>query len=166
MKNLYCVNMFKGTELEGQQFILADTSLEAKEKARDNKETCQEFDYVPVRVITNTGRVFPVKKEEVMDEFKNPTYKDSYIIIDEYNISIIEFQDKNDCEGLEITFDTAKTNELSLAINDGFELFDSLVEDGTIDKNSRKEYCIEATNKRTGEVKRAFTAISINSIED
>lgn len=160
MKNLYCINMFKGTELEGQKFILADSILEAKEKAIDNTETCQEFDYVPVRVITNTGKVFPVKKEEVMDEFKNPTYKDSYMIIDEYKISIIEFQDDDDEIGKEITYDTAKTNEFSLVMKEGYDLFDSLVEDGTIDRNSTKEYSIIVTNKRTEEVKRVYIKIN------
>lgn len=160
MKNLYCVNLFKGTELEGQKFILADTAVEAKEKARDNIETCQEFDYVPVRIMANTGKVFPVKKEAVMDEFKNPTYKDSYMIIDEYNISIIEFQDDDDEIGKEITYDTAKSNEFSLVMKEGYDLFDSLVEDGTIDRNSTKEYGIIATNKRTEEVKRVYVKIN------
>ncbi len=164
MKNLYCVNLFKGTELVGQKFILADTVVEAKEKARDNIETCQEFDYVPVRIMANTGKVFPVKKDKVMDEFKNPTYNDTCMIIDEYKISIIEFQDENDCEGLEITYDVTKTNRFSIAIDEGFELFNSLIEDGTIDKNSSKQYCIEVTNKRTEETERAFTVININSI--
>ena len=160
MKNLYCVNLFKGTELEGQKFVLANTVLEAKEKAKDNTQSCQEFDYVPVRIIVNTGRVFPVKKEAVMDEFKNPTYKDSYIIIDEFNISIIEFQDENDCEGLEITYDTAKSNELSLVMQEGYDLFDSLVGDGTIDSKSTKEYSIIVTNKRTEETKRVYIKIN------
>ena len=161
MKNLYCVNMFKGTELEGQKFILADNALEAKNKAKDNNtETCQEFDYVPVRVIVNTGRVFPVKKEAVMDEFKNPTYKDSYMIIDEYNMSIIEFQDDDDEIGKEITYDTVKSNEFSLVMKEGYDLFDSLVEDGTIDRNSTKEYSIIVTNKRTQEFKRVYVKIN------
>ena len=160
MKNLYCVNLFKGTELEGQKFVLANTALEAKEKARDNVQSCQEFDYVPVRIIVNTGRVFPVKKEAVMDEFKNPTYKDSYIVIDEFNISIIEFQDDDDEIGIEITYDTAKSNELSLVMQEGYDLFDSLVGDGTIDSNSTKEYSIIVTNKRTEEVKRVYIKIN------
>lgn len=160
MKNLYCVNLFKGTELEGQKFVLADTTLEAKEKAKDNEQSCQEFDYVPVRIIVNTGRVFPVKKDEVMDEFKNPTYKDSYIVIDEFNISIIEFQDDDDEIGVEITYDTAKSNELSLVMKEGYDLFDSLVGNGTIDSNSTKEYSIIVTNKRTEEVKRVYIKIN------
>jgi hypothetical protein len=160
MLNLYCVNVFKGEILEGQKFIVADTAVEAKEKARDNVERCQEFDYVPVRIIANTGKVFPVKKDEVMDEFKNPTYGDNSIIIDEYNISIIEFQDENDCEGLELTYDIVKSNEFSLVMRDGHDLFNSLVEDGTIDRNSTKEYSIIATNKRTEEVQRVYIKIN------
>lgn len=150
MLNLYCVNMFKGGILEGQKFIVADTVVEAKEKARDNVETCQEFDYVPVRIIANTGKVFPVKKEEVMDEFKNPTYGDGFILSDNYKVEIRKFKDDDDETGEVIEYDSLYSNSIILAASSAVGLFESLVRQGDIDENETNNISIFITNTRTG----------------
>ena len=150
MKNLYCVNLFKGEILEGQMYVTAATREEAIKLSIERLDSIEGLDLIPVRIQTDLKEVYTVNKEILKAEYGTPKYEDGYEFSDKYKVEIRKFKDDDDETGEVIDYDVLYSNSILLAASSAIGLFESLIRQGDIDENETNNISIFITNTRTG----------------